>query len=404
MAERFLFGDTCADPVLAHQIVKAVFEGGKRRYPTLWDKAEKYVHGHEFPSLEKIAALPSGSPIKQLNNVTIQDSIMKNTSENLSIEMDSQMNYVAFCAKAQALLGSYPALTGLRMGAGYMLLDEDKNFLAVKEGGNVEDVIDVDDSTWDGQGFEGITAQEISQAFAKPEFHQFLSQEALVNQALEKKQDRPDMCMEVGAMFGLDVPGAQLKIPGVPVQTANAKYGHTIIGTRVDQYDAFEIHGVRDLNLGNAEAGTQFEVEFENPEMYSVYAHLKDGEVECVGDMPTHALAVDYADLMSKRYGLGVKDLSKTGVVASVLEAREMAREKGPGVLIDANITRFLTGKVMGVTQAHVVLSLGRSAVIVAQSKLSRVPLYGEDVSMAFKDGKGVVSNRVVEKDSSLGR
>lgn len=45
----------------------------------------------------------------------------------------------------------------------------------------------------------------------------------------------------------------------------------------------------------------------------------------------------------------------------------------------------------MGVTDHHVVLSLGRTALIVEQSDQDREPELGEEISVTFKDGKGMV-------------
>lgn len=56
-AERFLFGDDCDDPVRAHCIVKHIFSGGIRKYPTLWNEAKRYVNGYEYATLEKLAQL-----------------------------------------------------------------------------------------------------------------------------------------------------------------------------------------------------------------------------------------------------------------------------------------------------------------------------------------------------------
>ena len=55
--ESFLFGDTCSDPIKAHGIAKAVFLCGNRKYPTLWPKAEKYVNGYEYQTMEKLSLL-----------------------------------------------------------------------------------------------------------------------------------------------------------------------------------------------------------------------------------------------------------------------------------------------------------------------------------------------------------
>lgn len=197
---------------------------------------------------------------------------------------------------------------------------------------------------------------------------------------------------------------ASKRPPGVAVQDTNDKYGHTGIGARADQYDALEIHGVRDLNAGNIDAGTQFEVDYENPEMHSVYAHLKAGELECVGDMATHSAAVEYE--MSRQYGLEVKDFSKCGDVAkqaraSELEAQVIAGTKESFVAVNAVNDQVLSGKVMGITDLHLVLSLGRSAAILLQSDLSRVPAMGEHAEVVFKNGRGVVSD---PKGKEVGR
>jgi len=57
-AERFLSGVTISDPVRAHGIVKSIYQAGKRRYPTLWEKAQKHVHGYEYESLERLSHAP----------------------------------------------------------------------------------------------------------------------------------------------------------------------------------------------------------------------------------------------------------------------------------------------------------------------------------------------------------
>jgi hypothetical protein len=63
-----------------------------------------------------------------------------------------------------------------------------------------------------------------------------------------------------------------------------------------------------------------------------------------------------------------------------------------------------LLGKVMGLTDLHVVVSLGRSAAILSNANLSRIPQHGEEITIAFKDGKGFVSEPVPEKSLQIGR
>jgi hypothetical protein len=55
-------------------------------------------------------------------------------------------------------------------------------------------------------------------------------------------------------------------------------------------YDAIEIHGVRDVEFSHGQVGV--EVDDDNPEYFSVYWHKKTGGVECVGDYPKYADAL----------------------------------------------------------------------------------------------------------------
>lgn len=55
LAERFLHGDTCPDPVAAHEAVKQINAAGNRRFPTLWGRASQYVRSYEFAALEKLS-------------------------------------------------------------------------------------------------------------------------------------------------------------------------------------------------------------------------------------------------------------------------------------------------------------------------------------------------------------
>lgn len=59
LAERFLHGDTCSDPVRAHEVCKVVFSSGKRKFPTLWELAKKHIEGYEFQTLERLSKLTS---------------------------------------------------------------------------------------------------------------------------------------------------------------------------------------------------------------------------------------------------------------------------------------------------------------------------------------------------------
>ena len=68
------------------------------------------------------------------------------------------------------------------------------------------------------------------------------------------------------------------------------------------QYDAVEIHGVRDLKPSDDSIGTVCEVDEDDPEFFSVYVHLVAGGLECIGDFGNRKLAVDYAADIDKKY------------------------------------------------------------------------------------------------------
>lgn len=72
-------------------------------------------------------------------------------------------------------------------------------------------------------------------------------------------------------------------------------------------FDALEIHGVRDLApaLGrDADGSTWCEVDDQNPQFFSVYAHLAEGGVECLEDFKTLAQAEAWAN--AHAFGLPV--------------------------------------------------------------------------------------------------
>ncbi|MEC4720446.1 hypothetical protein RY831_14885 [Noviherbaspirillum sp. CPCC 100848] len=57
LAEAFLAGEPCADPVAAHMAVMAIYAAGSNRYPTLWDRASRYASSQECVTLAKLARL-----------------------------------------------------------------------------------------------------------------------------------------------------------------------------------------------------------------------------------------------------------------------------------------------------------------------------------------------------------
>jgi hypothetical protein len=70
-------------------------------------------------------------------------------------------------------------------------------------------------------------------------------------------------------------------------------------------YDALEVHPV-EVNA-EPDGSTWCQVcSAEEADIWSVYAHLPVGEVMCVGDFETQALANAYADALSGKLGLPV--------------------------------------------------------------------------------------------------
>jgi hypothetical protein len=71
-------------------------------------------------------------------------------------------------------------------------------------------------------------------------------------------------------------------------------------------YDAVEVHGVRDLQEPDRveKHGTICEVDDDDPQFFSVYAHLREGGCECIGDFETAADAVAYGMLIGCHYSL----------------------------------------------------------------------------------------------------
>jgi hypothetical protein len=72
-----------------------------------------------------------------------------------------------------------------------------------------------------------------------------------------------------------------------------------------DDYDGLEIHGVRDLFDGDDKNGTCCEPVTGTdlqPQFFSVYAHLKEGGVECIGDFETADAARSYALIVSLQH------------------------------------------------------------------------------------------------------
>lgn len=88
----------------------------------------------------------------------------------------------------------------------------------------------------------------------------------------------------------------------------NDRYAESILSYCTHLYEAIEIHGVRDMLAGSSADGTAFEIDNENPQLFSVYVRAAEGGVDAVGDHSTYALAADYARELSAKYQWVVND------------------------------------------------------------------------------------------------
>lgn len=70
------------------------------------------------------------------------------------------------------------------------------------------------------------------------------------------------------------------------------RYATRLIRNASGQFDAVEIHGVRQFPDASNPTGTCCEVDDDDPEFFSVYLHCVDGGVVCCADLPTHRKAL----------------------------------------------------------------------------------------------------------------
>lgn len=80
------------------------------------------------------------------------------------------------------------------------------------------------------------------------------------------------------------------------------RYAHNIIAGNPRSYDALEVHGVRNFADG-ADDSAVYEVDNINPTSFSVYVHIKDGGLECVGDFTRYVDAEEYGAELALEYG-----------------------------------------------------------------------------------------------------
>lgn len=438
------------------QIVKAIFEGGKRRYPHLWDKAEKYVHGHEFSMVEKMAALPSQLPLTTLNNVQLQENTMTKRAKKNNVQVEknpgsySEWERLIVEQIAEQLEATNADAQGIVMGQAFAMAQAWGLGLGVVDASNkvlvaatvvepakvtTENPLDIlrsypaqalvsefYDVTDDGdKAFGNALIHIFGDSFEYPDFsHRTVGAVVKMALALEvgspaKQQPRPDMCFQFNPA---GEPGKYV----VAVKRGESGCFKTTYDERDPEKAQALVHlmnrklGVSAEEVGCMEVGSMFGWNVPGAQLdsglkpKSVGRHLcvdghefADTESNWSGDGQFPPFAVFYIDAQKNLlpYYLTRKQAE---IAESGLEAEAIAQDKGPYVFIDANRDRSLLGKVLAVTGSHVVLSLGRSAAIVAQSDLNRVPAMGENVSVVFKGGMGSVSGLVLDSTVDRGR
>ncbi|WP_143135415.1 hypothetical protein [Burkholderia ubonensis] len=90
------------------------------------------------------------------------------------------------------------------------------------------------------------------------------------------------------------------------------RYANRLIRDAPGQFDAVEIHGVRQFPDAAHPARTCCEMDNDNPLFFSVYLHFVTGGVICCADLPTHRRALRYARVIARRYGWPVYDFCPT--------------------------------------------------------------------------------------------
>ena len=104
--------------------------------------------------------------------------------------------------------------------------------------------------------------------------------------------------------------GANLQSPQPHAElpaTIFDRYADSIIGCFACHYDAVEVHGVRNFASGSDD-DTCYEIDNLSPTSFSVYAHLKDGGLDCVGDFGKYEDAVQYGAEVSADYRWPVRN------------------------------------------------------------------------------------------------
>lgn len=115
-----------------------------------------------------------------------------------------------------------------------------------------------------------------------------------------------------------------------------------------------------------------------NGEMASAYASIIEPEII------DRARVAELYDVVDNHISIG-------DVEESLADAKKIAQQKESFAVVDAGLDKKYSGKVLGITDHHVVVSLGRSALIVGKSDIDRVPMVDENIALNVSGGKGVI-------------
>ncbi len=141
------------------------------------------------------------------------------------------------------------------------------------------------------------------------------------------------------------------RIAGHP-DAINDRYDLKFLIGNEHQCDAIEVHGVRDVGDPTDPNGTAFEQDDENPDMYSVYLHCKEGGLLCVGDFQTRKMADAYAAELGLKYGYPTSH-------DDYVRAHEIEKTQVRVVLVAINAYAFIEARG---EKMEVLLSAGKSA------------------------------------------
>lgn len=92
-----------------------------------------------------------------------------------------------------------------------------------------------------------------------------------------------------------------------PAETIFDRYADSVVGCYSHLYDGVEVHGVRDFATGTDD-GTSYEIDNVTPTSFSVYVHIADGGLDCVGDFGCYKDAAQYGAEVGSQYGWPVRD------------------------------------------------------------------------------------------------